>query len=40
MGIDINKNDRRRTYELKAGRGKVKSYAIDILQEYAPELLD
>lgn len=29
-----------RTYELIKGRGEVKSFAMDILKEYAPDLLD
>jgi hypothetical protein len=39
MGIDIGEGKRRRTYELIKGRGEVKSYALDILKEYAPELI-
>jgi len=40
MGIDSSVGNTRRTYELKKGRGEVKSFAMDILREYAPELLD
>jgi DNA mismatch repair ATPase MutS len=40
MGIGGSGMSRKRTYELKKGRGEVKSFAEDILREYAPEILD
>ncbi|MCD6322439.1 MAG: hypothetical protein J7L77_05380, partial [Clostridiales bacterium] len=40
MGIDSSVGNARRTYELKSGRGEVKSFAMDILREYAPGLLE
>lgn len=39
MGIEKTNITSRRTYELKVGRGEVKSFAMDILREYAPDLL-
>lgn len=40
MGIEASDKNSRRTYELKKGRGEVKSFAMDILREYAPGLLE
>lgn len=39
MGINCDSENGRRTYELNMGSGEVKSYAIDILREYAPDLI-
>jgi len=39
MGIASEDGNKKRTYELKKGRGEVKSFAMDILKEYAPGLL-
>ena len=38
MGIERNKGTR--TFKLIRGRGAVKSYAMDILREYAPGIID